>query len=61
MRAVTWLLLLLPEVEGPGQESEEPATLRAGKEQLVKPFRSGNQRASEEEISSASTVRETGS
>lgn len=34
------------QVEGPWQESEESAALGARKEQLVKPFRSGNQRAS---------------
>lgn len=49
------------QVEGPWQDSEEPAALGARKEQLVKPFRSGNQRASDEEISSASAVREPGS
>lgn len=48
------------QVEGPWQESEESAALGARKEQLVKPFRSGNQRASDE-ISSASAVREPGS
>ena len=49
------------QVEDPWQEFEESAALGARKEQLVKPFRSGNQRASDEEISSASAVREFGS
>lgn len=48
-------------MEGPWQQYKELAAWGARKEQVVKPFRSGDHRASDEESSSALTVRETGS